>query len=330
VGAADLADRHGRQFHCGRDLGGRAAVMSKSDTDSFGSVVDRVRARRPRARATDSTRRANTIALPVVRNPAAEWSPQALWTGSIVHCKRLLIGWMRDPETTIQTLAYPAVTLIMFRLAFGDTVTAYSGQSAVYGTVPLLMLVAAMSGAMVSGIKLVGEYHAGLLSRFATLPTHRASGLVGRLLAEALRVLVTSLFLLFVGLFLGFRFTQGPLAAVAMLALPVMFGTSFAIVVTALAAVTRDPTLVSLISIVNTLLMFFNSGFVPVSAYPSWLQDPVKYQPMSCVIDAMHGLAGGGAIAEPLALAVAWSVGMVLLFLYPAIRLLRRAAETSG
>jgi ABC-2 type transport system permease protein len=218
----------------------------------------------------------------------------------------------------------------MFRVAFGDTVTAYSGQNAVYGMVPLLMLVAAMSGAMVSGIKLVGEYSGGLLSRFATLPMHRAAGLVGRLLAEALRVLITSLFVLVVGLFLGFRFTQGIWAGLLMLALPIMFGTAFAIMVTALAAVARSASLVSLIGIVNTLLMFFNSGFVPVSAYPSWLQGAVRYQPMSCVIDAMHGLAGGGSIAEPLGLAVAWSAGIVLVFLYPAILLLRRAAETSG
>lgn len=305
--------------------------MSGTDTDSFGSVVERARARRPGAQATGPTRRVSPppLMLPVVDKPLPEWSPQALWMGSVVQCKRLLIGWTRDPETTIQALVYPAVTLIMFRVAFGDTVTAYSGQSAVYGMVPLLMLVAAMSGGMVSGIKLIGEYHSGLLSRFATLPTHRAAALTGRLLAEAMRVLITSLMILVVGLFLGFRFTQGPLAGIAMLALPVMFGTAFAILVTALAAVSRNATLVSLISIVNTLLMFFNSGFVPVSAYPSWLQGPVRYQPMSCVIDAMHALAGGGPLAEPLSLAIAWSAGIVLLFLYPSVRLLRRAAETS-
>jgi len=126
---------------------------------------------------------------------------------------------------------------------------------------------------------------------------------------------------------LGFRFNQGPLAAVALLVLPIVFGIGFAMMVTALATVADNLPLVEIVSISCTLLMFFNSGFVPVMAYPKWLQPVVAEQPMSVAIDAMKGLSLGGPVAEPLLKTLAWSFGMVVVFVYPAILGYRRAAS---
>ena len=82
-----------------------------------------------------------------------------------------------------------------------------------------------------------------------------------------------------------------------------------------------------IVSIVCTMLMFFNSGFVPVMAYPTWLQPIVANQPMSCAIDTMRALAIGGPVAEPFVKTLAWSLGTVAVFLVPAIRGYRRAAR---
>ncbi|AYF77090.1 peptide ABC transporter permease [Nocardia yunnanensis] len=249
---------------------------------------------------------------------------------SLIQCKRLLIGWMRDPSTTIQTLVFPAATLIMFRIVLGDSIQLATGRPAIYGFVPMVMLVAAMSGSIVSALGFKVEKMTGLLGRFHTMPIHRAAGLTGRLLAEAVRVLITSLFVLAVGVCLGFRFWYGFPAAVAMMAIPILFAVGFAVMVTALATLTEGVMLVSIIGIVQTLLMFFNSGFVPVYAYPTWLQATVQNQPMSTAIDAMRGLSYDGPIATPLWKTVAWTVGMIVVFAYPAVRGYRRAAETGA
>ncbi|MEU6580593.1 ABC transporter permease [Nocardia sp. NPDC046763] len=267
--------------------------------------------------------------LPVVK-PRSERALSIWLEQSLIQCKRLLIGWMRDPATTIQTLIYPAATLIMFRIVLGDSITQATGMPSIYGTVPMVMLVAAMSGSVVSALGFKTEKATGLLGRFYTMPIHRAAGLTGRLLAEALRVLVTSVFVLIVGVCIGFRFWYGPAASIAMLAIPILFAIGFAVLVTALATLTEGVLLVSLIGIVNTLLMFFNSGFVPVFAYPVWLQKTVENQPMSTAIDAMRGLSYDGPIAAPLWKTVAWSVGMIVVCAYPAIRGYRRAAETGA
>ncbi|MFC8527852.1 ABC transporter permease [Nocardia sp. NPDC057227] len=261
-------------------------------------------------------------------SPAAENSVRSWAAHSLLQCKRLLLVWARDPGTTIQTLVYPALTLLMFKVVLGDSITRATGMPSIYGQVAMLTLIAAMTGSVVSALGFKAEKATGLLGRFWTMPVHRAAGLTGRLLAEALRVLVTTLFVILVGLTLGFRFDQGPLAALGLIGIPVLFGMGFAVLVTALATVSEGVMLVNIIGIVNTLLMFFNSGFVPVFAYPTWLQGTVENQPMSCAIEAMRGLSYGGPVAEPLLKTVLWTVALIAVFAYPAVRGYQRAAET--
>ncbi|MEV0252339.1 ABC transporter permease [Nocardia sp. NPDC050712] len=271
----------------------------------------------------------NWTALPEVATPS-ENALSTLVSHSLLQAKRLLFGWARDPATTIQTLVYPALTLLMFDVVLGNSISNATGKPAIYGQVAMITLVAAMSGAVVSALGFKTEKATGLLGRFWTMPLHRAAGLTGRLLAEAVRVLITTLFVLGVGFTLGFRFDQGWVAALALIALPVLFGVGFAVLVTALATITEGVMLVSLVTIVNTLLMFFNTGFVPKVAYPVWLQDIVANQPMSCAIEAMRGLSYGGPVAESLWKTVAWTVGLIVLFGWPAIRGYQRAAQTAG
>ncbi|KHJ73308.1 ABC transporter permease [Rhodococcus sp. Chr-9] len=258
----------------------------------------------------------------------SESSLGALWEHSRLQCGRLLLRWARDPATMIQALIYPALTLVMFRIVLGDSITAATGYSSIFGTVPMIVLVGAMFGSVVSAVGLRTERDSGLLSRFHTLPVHRSAGLVGRLMAEMVRVFVTSLVIFAAGMALGFRFTQGLGPTLLILVVPLIFGLGFAMMVTALATLPGRTPLVETVSILCTLLMFFNSGFVPVMAYPSWLQPVVANQPMSCAIDTMRSLAMGGPIAEPFLKTLLWSAGMVAIFVLPALRGYRHAAQT--
>ncbi len=268
-----------------------------------------------------------TVELPAVADPPGESSLRAFFVHSGVQCKRLLITWSRDSVTTVQALLFPALTLLMFWVVLGDSITAATGSPSVFGTVPMITLIGAMAGSTISALGLMQERSTGLLGRFATMPVHRAAGLFGRILAEAIRVLITTLVIIAVGFAIGFRFEQGPWAAIALILLPIVFGMGFAVLVTAIATVFTDTRIVDLVGILTNLLMFFNTGFVPVFAYPVWLQDIVANQPMSCAIDAMKGLSLGGPVAEPLLKTLAWSIGMIVVFAYPAVKGYQRAAQ---
>ncbi|MBJ8347533.1 ABC transporter permease [Antrihabitans sp. YC2-6] len=270
------------------------------------------------------------LRLPAVDHTNHEGSLAALVRDSTIQAERVLRLWLNDSATTIQAILYPALTLLMLWITLGNSITGATGMPSVYGTVPMITLIAAMSGSIVSALGLNQEIRSGLVGRFWTMPINRAAGLIGRMFAEAIRITITTGAIILVGLAIDFRFEQGAMAAIALFGLPVIFGMGFAVAVTALATISDGAVLVSLVGLVTSLLMFFNTGFVPIFAYPSWLQDVVANQPMSCAIDAMRGLSLGGPVAEPLLKTVAWSFGMVAAFIYPAVRGYRRAAENSG
>lgn len=82
------------------------------------------------------------------------------------------------------------------------------------------------------------------------------------------------------------------------------------------------------LSTVCFLLLFFNSGMVPIDVFPDWLRPVVRAQPMSPAIEAMRALADGSATLVPVLQTLAWVAGLVAVFGPIAVRNYRVAAET--
>ncbi|MBW0269672.1 peptide ABC transporter permease [Nocardia sp. MH4] len=257
----------------------------------------------------------------------SETTPGALVRHTLIQTQRLLLRWARNPVTLLETLLIPCLLLIMLDIVVGGQIQKFTGGDALYGSVPMVAIVGALSGAVASGVLLGRERDAGLLARFWVLPVHRASGIASRVLAEGCRIVLGTIAVVLVGALLGFRFHQGPLAALVFLAVPVLFGLAFATIVTAIAVFTAKASLVEGVTILTSLMMFFSTGFVPLIAFPTWIQPIVRNQPMSVAVDAMRGLADEGPIARPLTLTLVWCLGAIVLFAVPAAIGFRRASR---
>ncbi|MFZ0229270.1 MAG: ABC transporter permease [Mycobacterium sp.] len=247
---------------------------------------------------------------PTVRRDAKENSPRRLVANTWVLTARLLRRWRRDLTTVLESLIMPVVLLVTLNIVLGDGISQVTGHSALYGSVPLIAMVGAMSGSMVGGIGLMRERADGVLTRLWVLPVHRASGLLSRLVADAVRIVLTTAVILCAALLLGFRFRQGILASVAWLFVPTSFGVAFTMVVITLALYAANTIVVEATEVVWGLLMFFSTGFVPVEQYPRWLQPVVQHQPMSYAIEVMRGLSLGGPVLTPMVAMLLWSAGI--------------------
>jgi ABC-2 type transport system permease protein len=244
-----------------------------------------------------------------------------------VHTATLLKSWSRDPGIVVQSLLFPTFMLLMFQLVFGKSVTSLGAGDSVYGNTGLVALVGALYGTVATAMSLIRERDSGLLSRMWTLPVSRSGFVAGRLTAEAARTGVSTLVLFLVAMPMGFRFDQGVAAAVGAWLVPMIFAVGVAVPVLALATASSGTQAVQLLGGVFLFLLFFNTGFAPVSEYPEWLQAVVRNQPMSPAIDAIRGLTEGGAVAGPLTATIAWTVGLVVVFGPIAVRGFRRASE---
>jgi ABC-2 type transport system permease protein len=262
---------------------------------------------------------------PTVGRDAKENSPRRLVVHTWLLTARLLRRWSRDRATVLESLVMPVVLLLALNIVLGDGISQLTGHSALYGSVPLIAMVGAMSGSMVGGIGLMRERTDGLLSRLWVLPVHRASGLLSRLAADAVRIVGTTAVIMCAGLVLGFRFRQGILASVAWLLIPATFGVAFTMVVITIALYAANTIMVEATEVVWGLLMFFSSGFVPVDQYPRWLQPVVRNQPMSDAIEVMRGLSVGGPVLAPMLATLLWSAGIAAACAIPMAIGYRRA-----
>jgi ABC-2 type transport system permease protein len=220
----------------------------------------------------------------------------------------------------------PVALLVTVNIVLGDGVSQLTGHSALYDSVPMIAMVGAMSGSMVGGVSLMRERGDGLLSRLWVLPIHRASGLLSRLAADVVRIVLTTAVIMGAGIVLGFRFRQGILPSVVWLFVPTVFGVAFTVAVITLALYTANTIVVEATEIIWGLMMFFSTGLVPVDQYPHWLQPAVAHQPISYAVEAMRGLALGGPVSAPVVAMLLWSVGIAAVSAAPMAIGYRRAS----
>lgn len=258
----------------------------------------------------------------IQENSAARLLPQ-VWVLTL----RILKRWGRDPATLVQSLVMPAGFLVALDIVLGEGIEQVTGRSGLYAQVPLVALVGGMTGAIIGAVGVMRERDAGLLSRFWVVPIHRASGLLARLAADVVRIVVITLTALCVGLALGFRFEQGPLAAVLWVFMPAIFGVALSAAVLTLALWSSSALVPQATDIVIAILMFFSIGFVPLDQYPDWLQPFVEHQPASYTIKAMQGLSIDGPIAEPVLFTVLWALGIFAVCAVPLALGYRRASK---
>jgi ABC-2 type transport system permease protein len=258
----------------------------------------------------------------------SENSLRHLLSQTRVLTQRLLVRLWRNPVTIVHALVLPVGFLLTVNVVLGDSITAITGENGLYRSVPLVALLAAMSGSTPAMVGIIGERLDGFLARLWVLPVHRAAGLLSRLFADVVRLVGTTLIILGTGIILGFRFHRGAAGALLWLAVPVIFGVAFAAVVTMAALYWPKPVLVEAIQPVGMIATFFCTGLVPVEKYPDWVQPFVRYQPMSAAVDAMRGLSVGGPVLMPMLGTLAWSAGILAACLWPIMVGYRRASTS--
>lgn len=256
-----------------------------------------------------------------------ENSPGRLITQTRVLTVRILRRWSRDPATLVQSFVMPTAFLLALDIVFGEVIERATGVDGLYAQVPLVALVGGMTGAIIGAVGIMREREVGLLARFWVVPVHRAAGLLARLTADFIRIVVITLVVMCVGLVLGMRFQQGVPAAIAWVLMPALFGVALSAAVLTLALFAANEIVPQATEILIAMLMFFSIGFVPLDQYPEWLQPIVEHQPFSYTIEAMKGLSLGGPIAEPVFFTVLWSAGIAAVCAVPLMIGYRKASK---
>lgn len=266
------------------------------------------------------------IELAPTRLPGSQNAARLFVAQTLLQTNRLLTRWARDYITVIGAIVLPILFMVVLNIVLGNLAYVVTHDSGLYSIVPLIALGAAITGSTFVAIDLMRERSFGLLARLWVLPVHRASGLISRILANAIRTLVTTLVMLGTGVVLGFRFRQGLIPSLMWISVPVILGIAIAAMVTTVALYTAQTVVVEGVELVQAIAIFFSTGLVPLNSYPGWIQPFVAHQPVSYAIAAMRGFAMGGPVLSPMIGMLVWTAGICVVCTVPLAIGYRRAS----
>lgn len=266
------------------------------------------------------------IELAPTRLPGSQNAARLFVAQTLLQTNRLLTRWARDYITVIGAIVLPILFMVVLNIVLGNLAYVVTHDSGLYSIVPLIALGAAITGSTFVAIDLMRERSFGLLARLWVLPVHRASGLISRILANAIRTLVTTLVMLGTGMVLGFRFRQGLIPSLMWISVPVILGIAIAAMVTTVALYTAQTVVVEGVELVQAIAIFFSTGLVPLNSYPGWIQPFVAHQPVSYAIAAMRGFAMGGPVLSPMIGMLVWTAGICVVCAVPLAIGYRRAS----
>jgi ABC transporter DrrB family efflux protein len=217
---------------------------------------------------------------------------------------------LRDPATFVLAVFFPLILLLLITASFAKVVNPDAGYGDyVDASLPLFVLMGIAFAAPFTAAATVADLRDGFDARIRTMPVPALAPLAGRVLADTARSAITIVVVVGVGVPLGFRFTAGPWAAVAFFLLPLLFGLGLGFLGLLVAMRFRDAETV--VAVLNPLLLvcsFLSTGMVARTDLPGWVAPIARVNPFSVVIEAMRGLAHGGATARPVLEALAWSL----------------------
>lgn len=243
--------------------------------------------------------------------------------------KRNLRHFTRLPRLLVFSTIQPVMFVLLFGYVFDGAVSGAlpSGfPNYLAFVLPGIFIQSTIFRMTQTAVGLAEDLERGVIDRFRSLPMSRSGVLIGRTVADLVRSMVVIVLMVTVGVLVGFRFDNGPFAAVASLLVVAVFGyaLSWAFVCVALF-VPGAESAQSASFVLAFPVSFVSSVFVPVESVSiGWLALIARNSPVTAAADAARGLAVAGPVGGPVLKTLIWSVVLIAVFLPLSVSRFRR------
>ena len=244
-----------------------------------------------------------------------------------VIAKRNLLRIPRQPDLWVSFTIQPVMFVLLFVYVFGGAIQT-PGYDYVDFLMPGIVIQTMAFGGFVTAIGLSDDLRKGLIDRFRSLPMARSAVLGGRTLADVATNAISIAVMVGVGLIVGFSFSSSPIEVIAGFALCILFGYAFSWIFAFVALSTSSAEGAQALGFMLIFpLTFASSAFVPPESMPSWLEAFAEANPFSTVVDALRALWVDAPHNNDVWAAVAWCIGLIVVFAGLAVYRYRRAVS---
>ncbi len=155
----------------------------------------------------------------------------------------------------------------------------------------------------------------GLGMRLRTMPIAAISPVSARMAGTLVRASIALTATMIAGYAFGFRITGGLPSGLAFVLLALLLCLGASLGADALGSSSGSIEATSqLLLVPQLLLLMLSTGVAPEKTFPEWLRPFVRNQPVSQTAETLRGLASGHVPVDHAKAAMAWCIGMLLVF----------------
>jgi oleandomycin transport system permease protein len=237
---------------------------------------------------------------------------------------RNLVKFRHTPDQLLDIVLLPITFVLMFVFLFG---TAVSGDWRTYlqFVIPGIAVQALMFATIGSALAINTDLRNGIFDRFRSLPIARSAPLVGHIVGDSIKYVLSIVLVFAFGAILGFRTHGDPSAILAAAGLMLAFAFATSWIATLIGITARAAETVQALSLLLIFPLTFGSNvFVPTDKLPGWLQTWVKINPVTHLSDAVRALLLDLPPGRAITWSLLWTAGIVAVFAPLAVNAYRR------
>lgn len=217
-------------------------------------------------------------------------------------CRRTWLKTVRRPVLLTFSFFQPLMWMLFFGFLFhryrldelSETLHAHGARAQPLAyldfLVPGISLMTILFGASQSGIGWIRDLQTGFLPRLLLCPVAPTAVLLGKLLADVLRLLGQAFIVLGLGLLLGARLEPALSALPFALLAVVLFTVALASLSCTIALYTRSQeVMATFVHTINMPLLFTSTVLVPARQMPDWLAAVSHWNPLTVTAEAWRG-----------------------------------------
>lgn len=233
---------------------------------------------------------------------------------------------IRSFDQVMSLIMFPIMFMLLNRYVLGGAIDTGDVSYANYLFAGILVQTLAF-GANYTTINLAVDMKEGIVNRFRSLPMHNAAVVVGHIVSDLFRNVISGVIIVLVGLLIGFR----PNASAQEWLLVALLGIVFTLAVSWLSAilglVVKSLEAAQWMGFVVIFpLTFISSAFVPTETMPTVLRVFAENQPLTHVIDTMRSWLVGTPIDSSLWLSFVWCITIIIVSVPITAHLFRKRA----
>lgn len=246
---------------------------------------------------------------------------------SLILGRRALRETLRTPDSLVPTLFIPLFFLVVnvgqaARIFPSSSTEFLNGQSYAAFQVPVSLLLAASFGS--AALYMVEEIEGGYFDKLRGTPISRTAIVLGRLIAEFVKMIALSAVMTLIALLFGVRIESGVLGFLVLILMTALWAVVYSGFMQLIALKTRSAAATQAGGLVFFPLLFLTPNFVPRNLLTRPMEIAATYNPVTYVMEGMRSLILDGFDAGALLAAFAVIGAALAIMLALSIRLINR------